>query len=113
MTSGELSAILTPVPRKVVSPMPLVLTLNEGEDFYIRDDRVVLEKIHSQTEFSLRRGRDNALIRIQEGRSVELFRGVFVTAGARGQLGLSRIAIEAPRSLPILRGDLYRQSSAR
>ena len=89
--------------------MPLVLTLNEGEDFYIRDDRVVLEKIHSPTEFSLRRGRDNALIRIQEGRSVELFRGVFVTAGARGQLGLSRIAIEAPRSVLILRGDVYRR----
>ena len=47
--------------------MPLVLTLNEGEDFYIRDDRVVLEKIHSPTEFSLRRGRDNALIRIPGG----------------------------------------------
>ena len=90
--------------------MPLVLTLNEGEDFYIRDDRVVLEKIHSQTEFSLRRGRDNALIRIREGQPVALFRGVFVAAGARGQVGLSRIAIEAPRSLPILRGELYRSS---
>jgi hypothetical protein len=90
--------------------MPLVLTLSEGEDFYIRDDRVVLEKIHSQTEFSVRRDRDNALIRIREGRPVELFRGVFVSAGARGQLGLSRIAFEAPRSVVIMRGDVYRRS---
>ena len=89
--------------------MALVLTLREGEDFYIGNDQVVLEKIHSETEFSLRRARDDAVIRITEGRSAQLFRGVFVSAGARGQLGLSRIAIEAPRSVMILRGDLYRQ----
>jgi hypothetical protein len=89
--------------------MPLVLTLSEGEDFYVRDNRVILEKIHSPTEFSLRRDRDNALIQIREGKPVELFRGVFVSAGARGQNDLSRIAIEAPRSVLILRGEVYRR----
>ena len=70
MTSGERSAILTRRTQgRSSTPMPLVLTLNEGEDFYIRDDRVVLEKIHSQTEFSLRRSRDNALIQNPGGAS--------------------------------------------
>lgn len=93
--------------------MTLVLTLRQGEDFFVQDDRVVLEQIHSETEFSLRRDSDGALIRLRGGPSVELFPGVLVSVAARGQLGLSRIAFEAPRSLRILRGDLYRRPATK
>ena len=93
--------------------MALVLTLRQGDDFYVRDDRVVLEEICSDVECSLRRSSDNMLIRLRAGLSVELFPDVFVSVAARGQLGLSRISFAAPRSVPILRGDLYRNPSAR
>src|SRR5690242_14688161 len=52
--------------------MALVLTLRKGEDFFIRNDQITVEEIHSETEFSLRRARDNALFRIREGQSLEL-----------------------------------------
>jgi hypothetical protein len=87
----------------------LVLMLREGEDFYVARHRVVLQKIASSNAFTLLRETDKAVISVTEGKSVELFKNVFASVGARGQLGLARVAIEAPRKITILRGDVYRR----
>jgi sRNA-binding carbon storage regulator CsrA len=89
--------------------MTLVLTRRLGEDFYVGDDQVILEEIHSQTEISLRRTRDASLIRLRQGEWFEISPGVSASVAARGQLGLARIAFEGSESVPIWRGDLYRQ----
>jgi hypothetical protein len=89
--------------------MALVLTLAEGEDFYVRDERVIVEEIKSPTAFNLRRCADGALLQVVEGKSVEGFKDVFFSAGARGQATIARVAIEAPRSVPLLRGENYRR----
>jgi hypothetical protein len=91
--------------------MALVLMLREGEDFFIGGQRVVLEKIDSQSAFVLYRDADGKRFSIQEGRATELFKGVMVSAGARGQLGLARVSIEAPRSIMIVRGEVTRRAS--
>jgi sRNA-binding carbon storage regulator CsrA len=87
----------------------LVVMLREGEDFYVARHRVVLQKIDSLKAFTLQRDTDKAVVTVTEGKSVELFKNVFVSVGARGQLGLARVAIEAPRNITILRGDVYRR----
>jgi sRNA-binding carbon storage regulator CsrA len=89
--------------------MALVLTLKVGEDFFVNHDQVLVQEIVSPTEFTLRRTRDGASIPVREGRAVEVFRGVFISVGARGQNDLARVAIEAPRNVMLLRGDNYRR----
>lgn len=91
--------------------MALVLTLREGEDFYIQNERIIVEDIQSPSEFRLRRVRDGKVLRVVEGVSTPLFTNVRVSVGARGQLGLARVALEAPRSVVILRGDNYRRGA--
>jgi hypothetical protein len=90
--------------------MALVFQLIAGEDFYVNHNRVVVESVVSPVEFVLLRTRDGAKIPIREGRAVEIFKGVFVSAGARGQSDAARVAIEAPHSVLLLRGDNYRKS---
>lgn len=93
--------------------MALVLALKVGEDFYIQDDQVVVAAIASINEFTLLRVRDGKRLLVREGASTPLFKDVNVSVGARGQLGLARVAIEAPRSIMILTGDNYRKSKVR
>ena len=88
----------------------MVLTMTEGEDFYIRDEQFFLSRIVSTKDFILTRARDRNQIRVTEGRAMELAENVRVSVGARGQLGLARVAIEAPRSVIILRGANYRKA---
>jgi hypothetical protein len=90
--------------------MALVFQLTEGEDFYINHDQVVVRNIVSPLEFVLLRTRDGAVIRVREGKAVEIFKGVFVSVGARGQADAARVSIEAPRTVLLLRGENYRRS---
>jgi hypothetical protein len=90
--------------------MALVFQLTQGEDFYINHEQVVVQEIVSPNEFVLHRVRDGAGIRVREGRSVEIFKGVFVSVGARGQSDAARVSIEAPRTVLLLRGENYRRS---
>jgi hypothetical protein len=87
----------------------LVLQLRAGEDFFVQDERIVVEEVRSPSEFTVRRIRDNKVFVVKEGVSTALFKGVLVSVGARGQLGFARVALEAPRQIPILRGENYRR----
>lgn len=89
--------------------MALVFQLIKGEDFYINHEQVVVQEIVSPAEFVLLRARDGAVIRVREGRSVEIFKGVFISVGARGQPDAARVSIEAPRNVLLLRGENYRK----
>lgn len=93
--------------------MALVLTMREGEDFFVCHEQFVLSQIVSDRDFILTRVRDQSTIRVTEGRSLELKPNVRVSVGARGQLGLARIALEAPRTISILRGSNYRKAPPR
>lgn len=87
--------------------MALVLTLKAGEDFYVGDERVTVADITSLNEFILLRHKDLVSFTVVNGPSIELFPGVKVSAGLRGQSDLARVAIEAPRSVRILRTEHY------
>jgi hypothetical protein len=89
----------------------LVLTLRQGEDFFIAKERLVVESIVSETEFFVVRMLDGARFQVVDTRSTEIFKGVSLSAGARGQLDLARVAIEAPRAVRIMRGDNYRKEN--
>jgi hypothetical protein len=97
--------------------MALVLMLRPGDDFAVytltRDRRpykpqwITLQSIESENAFTLRRQTDDAVISVAEGRSVELFRKLRVSVGSRGQLGLARVAIEAPPHIKADRRELF------
>ncbi|HVC63634.1 MAG TPA: hypothetical protein VND19_25115 [Acetobacteraceae bacterium] len=88
--------------------MALVLERTEGQDFYIRDERYVVTKIISPKQFTVRRDRDGTTFDMVDGQSYELAPDATGSVGSRGQQTLARISIEAPRSVAVLRGELYR-----
>jgi len=90
----------------------LVLTLRQGEDFFIANERMVLESITSDSEFFVRRTKDGARFRVVDTHSTEVFQGVALSSGVgwRSQLQ-ARIAIEAPINVRVLRGDKYRKAN--
>jgi len=88
--------------------MALVFQLNQGEDFYVDHEQVIVQAIISPREFILHRVRDGKNLTFREGRVVEMFDNVHVSVGARGQSDSARIVIEAPRSISLLRGENYR-----
>jgi sRNA-binding carbon storage regulator CsrA len=78
----------------------------------VRDERVVVSAIRSAEDFDLTRAKDGVVFRVREGASVKLFPDVLVSVGARGQRDLARVALEAPRTVIIQRGEIYRQKLA-
>ena len=88
--------------------MPLVLSLYQGQDFFVSDDRVVVSSIKDETEFELYVQKSDTRFTISASESTEIMPDVFVSAGDHQQSTLARIAIDAPQSILILRGDRYR-----
>lgn len=94
--------------------MPLVLSLKEGDDLYVRDQQFVLSHIYDGTSFTLEKVQKDGTrvpFEITEKESVEVFDDVFVSAGDLLQNGIVRVVLDAPRSVLILRGDKYRGSA--
>lgn len=102
--------------------MALVLSLREGQDFFVEDERFIVTKIMSGARFVLQKYQESKLGRtlvknrvnfdITDQCSSEISDGVFVSAGSGAQFGTVRVAIEAPRELLILRGDKKRVGHA-
>lgn len=89
--------------------MGLVLTLKEGEDFFVSDSRYAIERIDGARAVSVSRASDGRIFDlIEDGRPVEIAHDVRARVGLRGQSGLARLDIDAPRQIPIDRGDNYR-----
>jgi hypothetical protein len=88
--------------------MPLALTMAAGEDFYVGDDRFEVEEVFLTEGFTLR-GPDGVLHSVDAKKSVDIAPEVRVSDGHRVLVGKARIVFNAPRSVPILRGQLYRE----
>jgi hypothetical protein len=90
--------------------MPLILSLREGQDFYVDEEQIVVGRVYALTRFDLYVPRTGARHLITEQESIEVLPEVFVSAGDRPQRGIARVAIEAPHAIILLRGDKYRAS---
>lgn len=89
--------------------MALVLSLRQGEDFYVEDERFIVVEIFGPSRFQLKDAETGSIHEVTDEERVEILDDVFVSAGDRTQMGVARIAIEAPREIMILRGEKYRE----
>lgn len=89
--------------------MPLVLSLKEGDDFWVGDRQLTVDQIESGSKFSLRLDGSDRPKEITDAKAREVLPDVFVSAGGFYKYGMIRVVIEAPRSIEILRGDRHRQ----
>ena len=92
--------------------MPLVLSLKEGQDFYVGDERFVVEDVYSEMHFRVREVGTGKIFEITDLGATEIMPDVFVSAGERPQALLARVTIEAPPSVLVLRGDKFRNPPA-
>lgn len=93
--------------------MALILSLKEGQDFYVGNERFVLTEIVDENRFRLVHDIANGPAEpkpmlITDERSREVLPDVFVSAGEMHQTNVASIVIDAPREILILRGDLRR-----
>lgn len=98
--------------------MPLVLSLREGQDFFVGEDQFVIEKILAENRFQLRhkskRTSGNVTFvgsrrfEITDEEATEVLPEVLVSAGHNPPPHTARVAIEAPQSVLILRGEKKR-----
>ena len=88
--------------------MPLTLTLAEGDDFYVGGDRWVVDQVHLTEGFVLV-GPDGQVVEVDSSKAEVLAPSVKVSDGHRVLAGKARVVLNAPRSISILRGDLYRE----
>jgi hypothetical protein len=90
--------------------MGLVLSLKRGQDFYVRDTRVVVNAVDDDG-FTLRRTDGGGLVKVTRDFAVELFPDVRVSASQKIEIGVAKIVIEAPREIGIILGSRYRHPS--
>ena len=90
--------------------MPLVLSLRVGHDFYVGREHVTITKIIGHSRFEVRVASSGRTYEVSDREATELreLPDVYLSAGDRPQAGLARVAIDAPREIPILRGDALR-----
>ena len=89
--------------------MALVLSLREGQDFYLDDAQVLVTRVEGLMHFQLMLASSGQSFVITDAESVEVMPDVFVSAGDRPQRGIARVAIDAPREIRITRGDRWRE----
>lgn len=93
--------------------MALVLTLSKGQDFYVGQERFVVTGVYGEQQFGLCRDSTGQMFEVTETRATEIMEDVFVSAGERRpSAGSVRIAIEAPPTMLVLRGERYRNQPA-
>lgn len=88
--------------------MGLVLSMREGEDFYVADDQFVVTEQSEDAHFKVRRVADGKEFRVTDAMAVELAPDVYAAAGEQHLKGVVRIVIDAPRDKLIIRGDKKR-----
>lgn len=88
--------------------MPLVLSLRQRQDFFVGDERFVIDHVYSDTHFRIRHEATGKVFDITDTMSTEILPDVRVFAGDQEQAMLVRVAIEAPREIVVLRGERYR-----
>lgn len=109
--------------------MALILGVERGNDFFIGNTQVIVTAIYSPVHFRvtvIEGDDDESQYEVDDKRKVPvMFKKeyspevggmvakplVTLQAGTRGSMDLARIAIEAPRTIEVLRGNLYRKTS--
>jgi sRNA-binding carbon storage regulator CsrA len=89
--------------------MALILSLRQGEDFFLGQERVMVRKVYSNKHFVLETS-EGTHYEIVQDRMAEVAPDVFISSGDRGLNGVVRIVIDAPRDIIILRGQAYRRA---
>lgn len=98
--------------------MALILSLKEGHDFFVDEERFELHQILGENEFIIKamsdpNGKPPKQWRITDECNQEIMSDVFVSAGEMHQISVASVVVEAPRSILILRGDLKRAGAVR
>ncbi len=87
--------------------MPLVITMEEREEFYIDDERFMVKKIYSDGKCDILAG--DKTITIGDLKAEEVSPEVWVAAGLLSENArFLRLIFKAPRSISIQRGSRYR-----
>jgi len=89
--------------------MSLVLSLKQGDDFWVADQQVFISRIEHANKFWVRLAGSEKEVEVNDVEATEIIPDVFVSSGNYFKYGAVRIAIEAPLSIEILRGDRYRK----
>ena len=87
--------------------MALILSVDEGDDLFVDDQRIVINNIRGDGDVDIYV--DGKVMQIGDAEMTEVFPDVFISAGllTNNPSGI-RLAIKAPRRMIILRGSLYR-----
>ena len=88
--------------------MALVLGMQEGRSFYLADTKVTVEKISSPTRAIL--SVNGAIIQkmtIGPNHRTELLPGIYASIGTDSTVDQIKVVLEAPRTVKILRDNLY------
>lgn len=98
--------------------MSLVLSLKEGQDFYVGEERFVVAQILGEMRFTLQHSIERTIGRVKllrrrvyevsDDHSIEVLPDVYVAAGDNQPSGRVRVAIDAPKEVLILRGEKKR-----
>ncbi len=90
--------------------MALILSLDEGDDLFVDDQRIVINNIRGDGDIDIYV--NGKAMQIGDAEMTEVFPSVFISAGllSNNPSGI-RLAIKAPRSMVILRGTLYRRAA--
>lgn len=89
--------------------MALVLSLKYGEDFFVGDRRVTILQGNSYRKVAVETDEGHKF-QLESERMQEIFDGVMVSVSPEANGGMARVIVEAPRTVPILRGDKYRSN---
>ena len=89
--------------------MPLSLSRKEGQDFYVGEARVIVEKILGDGGYTLRLG-DGNVAEVVGDRAVEIAEDVMVSAGTERRPHVIKVVIDAPPEVLVLRGEVKRRN---
>jgi hypothetical protein len=84
--------------------MALVLTLKQGEDFYVDKDQYFLREIVSAGQVRVARVRDGAAFDVDDQKRTQVDAGVFLQIGDHMTSKACRLMIQAPRQMLIVTG---------
>ena len=88
--------------------MALILGIREGRSFYLGDLKVSLERIQTPTRVKVKvHGAIDQIMTLGPNNRTELIPGVYASIGTDSTIEMAKIVIEAPRSIKILRDNLY------
>ena len=88
--------------------MALVLGMQEGRSFYLNHIRVQVEKISTPTRATLLiYGPVIKKVTIGPNHRTEIEPGIYAQIGTDSTIEQVKVALEAPRSIKILRDNLY------